>query len=197
LKALAERMSANPELPRWLRAGGDPQALREEAREFDAALVKLASEDVPSSLGRDATKARRTAVAALPAARKADLERDAETFRDLSNLDRQELTAVAEALADPANARLRDAARTWHVLLAAMNPLVRRQVIEMPAEERLEMLERPAGRLRDEFRERRPPGAGGGPERRPLPGGPPGFRFPPPPGAGPREAPAETPAPPR
>lgn len=226
LEAVADRLSLNPELPRWLRAGGDPQALREEAREFDAALAKLASEDVQGSLGRDATKARRTAVAALPAARKADLERDAETFRRLSNLDRQELTAVAEALADPTNGRLRDAARTWHVLLAAMNPVVRRTVIEMPIEERLEMLERPAGRLRDEFRERRPNNAGG-PDRRPMPGGPPGvpsigpprprtgepnrpserfqegrpgppgFRFPPPPGAGPREAPAETPAPPR
>lgn len=183
LDAMAERLSRNPELPRWLRAGGDPQALREEAREFDAALTKLAGEEVHGSRGRDATKARRAAVAALPAARKSELERDAETFRRLSNSDRQELTAVAEALADPTNGRLRDAARTWHVLLAAMNPVVRRTVIEMPIEERLEMLERPAGRFRDEFRERRP--------------GPPGFRFPQPPGSGPPGAPAETPAPPR
>jgi hypothetical protein len=222
LRAMAERATANPEMSRRLRAGGDPEA----AREFDAALAKLAAEGAKGSLGRDATRARRAAVAELPDEQRADLERNADAFRRLSNPDRQELTAVAEALADPANERLRDVARTWHLILAAMNPVVRRTVIEMPIEERLEMLARPAGWLRDEFRSRRLNNPGG-PDRRPLPGGPPGvpgsgpprpgphepnrpgerfegprpgppgFRFPPPPGAGPREAPAETPAPPR
>jgi hypothetical protein len=220
LEAVAQRMSVNPELPRWPRAG-DPQSLREEAREFDAALEKLAAGAADRGQGRDATRARRASVAALPAARKADLERNVETYRRLSSLDRGELTAVAATLADPKNNRLRDAARRWHLFLAAMNPVVRRTVIEMPADERLEMLERPAGRPRDEFRERRPNGEGGGLPRWP-PNGPrptqpglppprndppqeprpasardPGLRFPPPPGTGPREAPAETGAPPR
>jgi hypothetical protein len=221
LEAVAERMSVNPELPRWPRAG-DPQSLREEAREFDAVLGKLEVGAADRGQGRDAMRARRASVAALPAARKADLERNVETFRRLSSLDRGQLTAVAAALADPTNRRLRDAARRWHLFLAAMNPVVRRTVIEMPADERLEMLERPAGRPRDEFRERRPNGEGGGLPRRP-PNGPPrpirpglppprndppqeprpgsardqGLRFPPPPGTGPREAPAETRAPPR
>jgi hypothetical protein len=219
LDAVAQRMSVYPELPRWLRAG-DPQSLREEAREFDAAIGKLEAWSADRGQGREATTARRASVAALPAARKADLERDVETFRRLSSLDRGELTAVAAALADPKNNRLRDAARRWHVFLAAMNPVVRRTVIEMPADDRLEMLERPAGRPRDEFRERRPNGDGGGLPRWPpngprptQPGLPPprddpprelrpgsardqGLRFPPP-GAGPRAAPAETPAPPR
>lgn len=214
LQAVAERMSVNPDLPRWLRAGGDPQSLRGEAREFDAALEKLEAEMVTGREGRDALKARREAVARLSPPQQADLERDADTFRRLSNLDRRELTVVAEALADPTNGRLRDAARTWHVILASMNPVVRRTAIEMPAAERLEMLERPLIRPREEFREWRP-NAAGGPDRRPMPGGAPGvpgvgpprpgsrepiqpgFRFPAPPGAGLREAPAETPAPPR
>ena len=169
-------------------------------------------------------EARRRQVTKLPAAKQADLERAAETFRGLSSIDRRELTAVAAALADPTNGRLRDAARTWHVILAAMNPVVRRSVVEMPAEERLEMLERSPGRPREDFRDRRP-GEGGGEEWRPPPfgppgapqigpprpgnggpgrpderppgiPGPPGFR-PPPPAAEPRGAPAETPAPPR
>jgi hypothetical protein len=197
LEAVAERQRGNPELPRWLRAGGDPRSRREDAQEFDAALGQLEAEDATRRQERDVIQARRAAVAALPAVKQARIERNAETFRSLANIDRRELGAIATALADPANGRLRDAARAWHLILAAMNPVVRRTAIEMPVEERLEMLERPFGRPRDEFRERRPNNAPGAPERRPLPGGPPGFRLPPPPAAGPREAPAETRAPPR
>lgn len=197
LEAVAERQRGSPELTRWLRAGGDPRSRREEAQEFDEALGQLAAEGAARPRGRDVLTARRTAVAALPAVKQAKIERNAQTFRSLANIDRRELVAIATALADPVNERLRDAARAWHLILAAMNPVVRRTAIEMPVEERLELLERPLGRPRDEFRERRPTTGPGAADRRPPPGGPPGFRFPPPPGAGPREAPAETRAPPR
>jgi hypothetical protein len=194
LEAVAERMSASQEPSRWLRYGRDPQALRDEAREFDAALKQFEADATARARGTDLLEARRKQVTKLPADKRAELERAAETFRGLSSLDRRELTAVAAALADPTNRRLRDAGRMWHVILAAMNPVFRRTVIEMPAADRIEMLERSPGRTREDFRDRRPNGDGD--ERRP-PFGPPGFRPPPPPAAAPREAPAETPAPPR
>jgi hypothetical protein len=225
LEAVAERMAASHGPPRWLRYGRDQQSLRDEAREFDAALKHFEADAAAQAGGTDVVETRRRQVTKLPADKQADLERAAETFRGLSSIDRRELTAVAAALADPTNGRLRDAARTWHVILAAMNPVVRRSVVEMPAEERLEMLERSPGRPREDFRDHRP-GEGGGAEWRPPPfgppgppqigpprpsnggpgrpgdrppggiPGPPGFR-PPPPAADPRGAPAETPAPPR
>jgi len=225
LEAVAERIAASQGPPRWLRYGRDQQSLRDEAREFDAAVTHLEADAAAQARGTDVVEARRRQVTKLPADKQADLERAAETFRGLSSIDRRELTAVAAALADPTNGRLRDAARTWHLILAAMNPVVRRSVVEMPAEERLEMLERSPGRPREDFRDRRP-GEGGGEEWRPPPfgppgppqigpprpgnggpgrpgerppggiPGPPGFR-PSPPAADPRGAPAETPAPPR
>jgi hypothetical protein len=228
LEAVAERMAASQEPPRWLRYGRDPQALRDEAREFDAALKQLEADATARARGTDLLEARRKQVSKLPADKQADLERSADTFRGLSSLDKRELTAVAAALADPTNGRLRDAGRMWHVILEAMNPVFRRTVIEMPAADRLEMLERSPGRPREDFRDRRPNGDGderrppfgppgppqfgppqfgparpgngpGRPGERPQGGlpGPPGFRPPTPPAAAPREAPAETPAPPR
>lgn len=167
LEAVARRMADSQGPPRWLLFGRDPQALRDEAREFDDAVRKLEADAATQARGGDVVDARRRQVQALPAARQADLERAAETFRGLSNVDRRELAAVAAALADPKNTRLRDAARTWHVILAAMNPVFRRSVIEMPAEERLEMLERNPGRPREEFRDRRP--GEGAEDRRPPP----------------------------
>jgi hypothetical protein len=187
LEAVAERMAASQGPPRWLRYGRDPQSLRDEAREFDAALDQLEADATARARGADLLEPRRRQVTKLPADKQAELERAAETFRGLSSIDRREMTAVAAALADPTNGRLRDAARMWHVILAAMSPVIRRTVIEMPAAERLEMLERSPGRPRDDFRDRRPNGDGD--ERRPP------FRPPPPNGL--REAPAETPAPPR
>lgn len=223
LEAVAQRMNAGPEPPWWLRYGRDPQSLREEAREFDVALGQLEADAATTTRDTDLLEARRRRVTNLPAEKRADLERAAETFRGLAAIDQRELAAIARALADPTNGRLRDAARMWHVILAAMNPVFRRTVVELPAEERIEMLERAPGRPREDFRDRRPPGEGrderrppfgppappqlgpprpgnGGPGRpeRPPGGipGPPGFR-PPPPASGPREAPGETPAPPR
>lgn len=204
LEAVARRLADSQGPPRWLLFGRDPQALRDEAREFDDAVRKLEADAAAQARGGDLVEARRRQVQALPAARQADLERAAETFRELSNLDRRELAAVAAALADPKNTRLREAARTWHVILAAMNPVVRRSVIEMPAEERLEMLERNHGRPRDDFRDRRP-GEGGEERRPPLrppvglpngapPGPPNGPQLGPPGGAAQPEGP---PGPPR
>jgi len=226
LEAVAERMAASQGPPRWLRYGRDPESLRDEAREFDAALNNLEA-DVPTrARAGDELEARRRQVTKLPADKQAELERATETFRGLSSLERREITAVAAALAEPANERLRAAARIWHVILAAMNPVVRRTVIEMPVEERLEVLERSPGRPREDFRDRRPNadgddrrppfgpppfglpqvgplrpsnGGAGRPGERPQGGmpGPPGFRPPPPPATAPREVPGETPAPPR
>jgi hypothetical protein len=187
LEAVAERMAASQGPPRWLRYGRDPQSLRDDAREFDAALDQLEADATARARGADLLEPRRRQVTKLPADKQAELERAAETFRGLSSIDRREMTAVAAALADPTNGRLRDAARMWHVILAAMSPVIRRTVIEMPAAERLEMLERSPGRPRDDFRDRRPNGDGD--DRRPP--------FRPPPANGFREAPAETPAPPR
>lgn len=187
LEAVAERMSGSQEPPRWLRSGRDPQALRAEAREFEEALKQFEADATARGRGTDLLEARRKQVTKLPADKQAELERAAETFRGLSSLDRRELTAVAAALADPTNGRLRDAGRMWHVILAAMNPLFRRTLIEMPAVERLEMLERSPGRPREDFRDRRPNGDGD--DRRPPfgPPGPPKFGppqlGPPPPGS--------------
>lgn len=165
LEAVAERMSGSQEPPRWLRAGRDPQALRAEAKEFDEALKQLEADATARARGADTLEARRRQVTKLPAVKQAELERAAETFRGLSSIDRRELTALATALADPTNGRLRDAGRMWHVILAAMNPVFRRTVIEMPAADRIEMLERSPARPREDFRDRRP--TGDGDERRP------------------------------
>jgi len=225
LEAVARRMNAGQEPPRWLRPGRDPQSLREEVREFDAAIGQLEADAAAPARDADVLETRRRRVTNLPADTRADLERATETFRGLSAIDQRELTAVARVLADPTNGQLRDAARMWHVILAAMNPVVRRTVVELPADERLEMLERTPAWPREDFRDRRPPGEGGEERRppfgpswpppngpaRPGNGGPgrpgerpqggipglPGFRPPPPSATGPREAPGETPAPPR
>lgn len=216
LAAVADRMGGRQAPARWMRLARDPEELEREGRAFDAAVEAL-RQSFGEPVGDEVVAHRRERVATLPAPERAQLERAAEMFQGLTSIDRRELTAVARVLADPAAGRLRDAARTWHLVVTAMNPVFRRAVIEMPVADRLEVLERapgrfeprPPGRPRDEPRDRRPPlGPGVGPPppgaglSRPgdLPGpfsGPPPFRrVAPPPGAA-RAVPAETPAPPR
>lgn len=226
LEAVAERMGGRQPPPRWMRIGREPEDMESEAVAFDAAVESL-QRSFGETIDADLLARRRQWVAALPVAERAELERSAELFGNLSAIDRRDLTAVARMLADPAAGRLRDAARTWHLIVTAMNPVFRRAVVEMPAADRLEVLERSPGRFeprpparpRDDFRDRRPPpgpsprpGAVPPPasrDGRPRPGdwpapfdGQPPFQPPfrrvgPPPAGDPRAAPAETPAPPR
>ena len=175
LEAVADRMGQRQTPPRWMRLARDPEELAGDALAFDAAVEAL-QRSFAEPVGAAMLARRRERVAALSAAELAELERSAEVFENLTSIDRRELVAVARRLADPAAGRLRDAARTWHLVMAAMNPVFRRTVIEMPVADRLEVLERTPGRF-----EPRPP------VRRPGP---------PPPGD-PRAGPAETRAPPR
>ena len=204
LEQLAELMAnERPIQPRWFRLARDPDAVRGEAREFDAEIESLRQD-----FAADTTAARRARLAALEPDQIDSLEKSAETFFRLSPIDRREIESVARALIDPAADRLRDAARLWHVIIAATPPPMRRAIIEMRIDDRLEWLERPAGgegrfdarggsRGRDDDRggDRRPgplrnelgePGPAGERERispdRPPPGRPagppPGFERP-------------------
>lgn len=225
LEALAERMTGRQGPARWMRFARDPEALRRESREFDAGLADLRRELEATRAEDDVLAERRRRVESLPADRRAELERAAEAFETLSSLDRRELTGVARVLTGTGNERLQDAARMWHLVVAAMNPVFRRTLVEMPSAERLEVMERSPGRF-----EPRPPGFRGTDEPPAPPrGGPNGFPraggFPsggrpdgwggprgeggpergrppvkpagPPRGGDPQEAPGETPAPPR
>lgn len=226
LEAVAERMGGRQAPPRWMRFAREPEDPEGESLAFDAAVESLRLA-FKAPVDADVLTRRRERVASLSESERAELERSAERFENLASIDRRELTAVARMLADPDAGRLRDAARAWHVVVTAMNPVFRRTVIEMPVAERLEVLERspgrfeprPPGRPRDEFRERRlpqgpPPGPGDAPppvpgDGRPRPGEfprpftgqpppQPPFRRPGlPPPGDPRAVPAETPAPPR
>ena len=177
LEQLADRMSNDqPPQPRWFRLARDPEAVRAEAREFDAEVEALRSESLA-----DASATRRERLASLEPDAQAAIERAAETFLILSPIDRREVEAVAQTLTDPAAGKLRDAARLWHVIVAAMPPPMRRGIVEMRIEDRLEWLQRPngaegrfeprpAGRGREDDRdnERRPgPRRGEGNDTRP------------------------------
>ena len=202
LEQLAKLMaSERPAHPRWFRLAREPAAVRAEAREFDDEVEALRQDFTAQSSS--------TRAAQLPAAKSDRLERiekSAETFFSLSPIDRREVEAVARALADPSHDHLRDAARLWHVIVAATPLPLRRSVIEMRLDDRLEWLQRPVGgegrfnpRAGDRGREddrRSGPRRGDGEELRP------GLRSPGsisqpglPPRVGPPTAPAETPAP--
>jgi hypothetical protein len=189
LKAVAERKLPPPF---WL-PGGD---LRAEMREFDNAIADLETDRALGTTAADRLATRRDDILALPAARRDVLERSATAFHGLSSVQRRELAAVAAALADPKRQDLRDAARSWHLWVAASDPPDRRNLIELDAAGRLEWLDRrPRLRERDRGGERRgPPNGfegplGRGPEGRPRrPGLGPGLGEPPGfgPGPGPR-----------
>lgn len=214
LESLASRM-ADRESPqaRWFRLSRDPESIGADARDFETEVERLRV-DLAAGDGAESLARRQARLEALPAADLAALERSAEAFTSLKRLARQDLEAVARALTDPRTARLREAARLWHVIVAATPPLFRQDVIDMDAERRLEWLQRPAGmewrggfpgRPRDDDRgDRRPPGQprppfapdGGG---QAGPGGFPGRPRPPftPNGGVPPAGPPENPGPPR
>jgi hypothetical protein len=139
-----------------------PEDVREDARAFDAAIRSLrASGD--TARAREMLARRREQVLEMPDAERRQLERSAETFARLSGADRSELVAVGRALADPGREQLLEAARTWHLWVQLRNPADRRDLIDLPADDRLEWLDR-ATRLgpridawRDGRDNRRPP----------------------------------------
>ncbi len=165
LEQLAELMATDrPIQPRWLRLARDPESVRGEAREFDAAIDTLRQD-----FAADTASARWERLASIAPEQIDTLEKSAETYFNLSPIDRRELESVARALTDPASDRLRDAARLWHVIIAATPPPMRRAIVEMRIDDRLEWLERPAvgegrfdarggGRIREDDRggDRRP-----------------------------------------
>jgi hypothetical protein len=189
LEALADRMAARQgPPPRWLRFGRDPEALREEAREFDEAIESLAAAEAAGEGDAAVIGTRRERILGMAAEERSRLERAVESMDELSRSERRDLVAVARVLADPANDRLRDAARLWHVIVAATPPPMRRGTIEMTLDDRLEWLgrfePRPTNRRLEEGRDRRegngrePPWDGrNGPRRPGRPSGPP-FRGP-------------------
>ena len=162
LRSLAARRNQPPlRLP--------PDARREEEQEFDAAIQELEVDHLVGTPARPLLAQRREAVAALAGEERDSLERSMVAFQELTTAQRRDLAALAAALADPKREELRNAARTWHLVIAASNPPDRKNIIELDAEGRIEWLERPA-RLREWMGERR--GLPLGPDGLPLPRGP-------------------------
>ena len=163
LRSLAARRNQPPlRLP--------PDARREEEQEFDAAIQELEVDHLVGMSARPLLAQRREAVAALAGEERDSLERSVVAFQELTTAQRRDLAALAAALADPKREELRNAARTWHLVIAASNPPDRKNIIELDAEDRIEWLERPA-RLREWMGERR--GLPLGPDGLPRgPGGP-------------------------
>jgi len=148
LEQLARRMEAGQgPSARWLGFSRDADTLRAEAREFNAAIESLQADLAGSTTDREPLARRRERVASLGEAELAALEKSAATFEALAAVDRRGLARLAEALANPQAAGLHEAARLWHVIVAATNPAFRRNVIEMATAERLEWLARGAGRF--------------------------------------------------
>ena len=168
LRSLAARRNQPPlRLP--------PDARREEEQEFDAAIQELEVDHLVGMPARPLLAQRREAVAALAGEERDSLERSVVAFQELTTAQRRDLAALAAVLADPKREELRNAARTWHLVIAASNPPDRKNIIELDAEGRIEWLERPA-RLREWMGERR--GLPLGPDGLPLPRGPGGPGVP-------------------
>ena len=166
LQALAARRNQQP-----LRM--PPEMLRGEEQEFDAAVADLQQDHALGSAARPLLEDRRMAIAVLDGDDRDAIERSAATFQELSKAEQRDLAAVAAVLADPKREELRAAARLWHLIIAASDPPDRKNIIALPADERLEWLER-RSRMRDWMIERRgqpPAGIEGGPPRGPVPGG--------------------------
>jgi hypothetical protein len=154
-----------------------PEIAQQESREFDAAIRDL---EADHAWGGDAARLvaeRRAALVTASPQQRDALERGVTAFLAMTSGQRRDLAAVATALADPRRTQLRDAARTWHMLIAATNPPDRRDIVELDADARLEWLDRRQQRIRDWDRgERRgpPPGGPGQPPPDGVPRGPEG-----------------------
>lgn len=203
LEALANQVKdgqVNP--PRWLRFVRDPSVLREEANEFETAIAALRSEMNEKDSSGDILERRREKVGDLNASDFAKLEKSAAAFEDLNAVDRRELERVAAVLADASPGSLHEAAKKWHVIISAMSPERRHDIIEMSKDDRLEWLARWAPwqpiRPSEDGRtgERRPPPPRrDGPDDRPRPGNwQPPFQRPP---NGPANGEPEGPPPPK
>jgi hypothetical protein len=172
LEALAEQMKEGKgSAPRWMRLLRNPDELRAEAHEFAAAVQSLRNELLGDESSRVSFPRRRAYVESLSASDITALQRSAETFEELSAVDRRDLERVAAALADPARGSLRDAAKLWHVIVAANSPLLRRSIVAMPSAERIEWLARTAGRFEPRMPSRGREEDRGGDRRPPAPRG--------------------------
>ena len=110
---------------RWFGLSRDPIALRAEAQDFTTELERLQSQRDAATFGSDFLARRRGRVASLGDTELAALEKSAATFESLAAVDRRTLARLATALADPAATSLHDAARLWHLIIAATNPAQR------------------------------------------------------------------------
>lgn len=172
LEALAEQMKAGQgNGPRWLKVLRDPAELRAEAQEFDVALRSLRDERASDESSSNRIARRRDEVESLSTGDLAALEKSAGTFEALPGVDRRDLERVAAALADPTQASLRDAAKLWHIIIAAINPAFRRNIVDMSSAERIEWLTRTAGRFDPRMPNRTREDDRGGDRRPPAPRG--------------------------
>ncbi len=148
LEAVAEKMKAGQgNAPRWVKFKRDSLELRPEAQEFDRAIDALQAEFAGGESSRDELARRRDRVASLSPSDLAVLEKSSATFDGLPAVDRRDVERLARTLADPAQTSLHDAAKLWHVIITTINPLVRRNIVEMPTADRLEWLAHSAGRF--------------------------------------------------
>jgi hypothetical protein len=135
LKALAARR-----LPLPFRL---PQEMaRNESREFDEAILDLETDHAIGTAARPLVAGRRADLDALAADERDTFERSLAVFQTLSTAQRRNLGDVASVLADPRRQELRDAARSWHLLIAASDPADRKNIVELDDEGRLEWVDR-------------------------------------------------------
>ena len=154
-----------------------PEMLRDEGREFDAAVADLEADHAWGTVARPLIDERRATIATMAGDERDSIERSAAAFQELTATERRNLATVASALADPKRDELRAAARFWHLIIAASDPPDRKNIVQLDLESRLEWLER-RSRVREWMGERRglAPVIEGGPmpQRVPGPGGIPG-----------------------
>ncbi len=192
------------------KAVGDKTADLPVPAELEAAIVGLQAEPVGRDLPADVLARRRAEVEAAPADDRRRLADRVSEFMTLSEVARYDVLQLARFLADTSNdnaaerERLLGAAAVWHQYVSMRDPAERSDVVDLPAEERLESLDRFYARFQfrgpREWDSRRgfggqrppgeapgpaggngaPPGGGGGGPAEPPPGPPrpggPGFR---------------------
>jgi hypothetical protein len=147
-------------------ADGVDERLYVPTPELDAAIedfrrVFLAGEWVlppPSVQEEEADNSARDMIAAMDAAQQFEFNRIA--YGELAPSQREAYLALAQALADPNRSDLVDAARLWHAWVEFADPVERAGLVQLPASERMEWLDRRMRQWR-----RFMPGRGGEDER--------------------------------
>ena len=138
---LAEVARKAPPRPGRLLLRLGPEALERQTAEFRTELETL-RHDLAVAADPDGRAAEmRAAIHAMPLEERVELERAVREFQTLTATERRMLRALAEALADPAQAALRDAALVWHQWLALARPEDRAEVIAGSTGRRLEWLD--------------------------------------------------------